>query len=122
MKLWGSMRLDHWSEMKLPKRAELLGHPFQEIYESVYKQLSWHVHGGLAGVMSVEPQNFPYLFGISCQIAGYSYLEILKAAIKEFKLSDPTPTIYKELEFAKIRAAVKGADHEANLRKGFGLS
>ena len=60
---------------------------------------------------------------MSCQIAALGYEEILKAVIKEFKVSNAIPAIDKELEFAKLRAGTGGDEKlEARLRKGLGLS
>jgi hypothetical protein len=71
----------------------------------------------------MKPETFPHLFGISCQIAAKSYEEILRAVIKEFRISAGTPNIYKELDFAKIWAGTKGdLELEARLRKELGLN
>lgn len=123
MTLFGSLKVSHWSDKDLAKRAEMLGKPFEEIYQSLYKQFSWHVHAGLAGFVNAPPETFAYLFGVSCQIAALGYEEILKAVIKEFKVSNAIPAIDKELEFAKLRAGTGGDEKlEARLRKGLGLS
>jgi Family of unknown function (DUF5677) len=121
--LWGTLKVRHWSNRHLSEQVKLLGEPFEEIYHSLYKQLSWHVHAGLAGVANMKPEAFPYVFGVSCQIAALSFEEILKAVIRQFALSSAVPTIYKELEFATIRAGVKGNEKlEGALRQDLGLS
>ena len=120
---WGTLKVRHWSNRHLSEQVKLLGEPFEEIYHSLYKHLSWHVHAGLAGVANMKPEAFPYVFGVSCQIAALSFEEILKAVIRQFALSSAVPTIYKELEFATIRAGVKGHEKlEGALRQNLGLS
>jgi hypothetical protein len=121
--LWGTLKVKHWSQKDLSQQVKMLGEPFAEIYHSLYKQLSWHVHAGLAGVANMKPEAFPYVFGLSCQIAALSFEEILKAVIRQFELSSAVPTIYKELEFATIRTAAKGNDNlEVALRTQLGLA
>lgn len=123
VKFWGGLKVSHWSKKDLSQRAALLGKPFEEIYESLYKILSWHVHPGIAGIVNMKPETFAYLFGISCQIAARSYEEILRAVIKEFRISAGTPTIDKELTFAKYRAGAEGnLEVEAKMRRELGLS
>jgi Family of unknown function (DUF5677) len=120
--LWGSMKVTHWSQKDLYQRTELLGEPFEEVYQSLYKQLSWHAHAGMAGAMNTKPEAFPYLFGVSCQIAALSYEEILSTVIKEFKQSNVMPTIERELKFAKVRSgAGNDPQKEAALRQWLGL-
>jgi Family of unknown function (DUF5677) len=122
IKFWGNLKATHWTKKDLSKRAALLGKPFEEIYESLYKILSWHVHPGIAGIVNMKPETFPYLFGISCQIAARSYEEILRAVIKEFRISAGTPDIDNKLTFAKLRAGAKGdPEIEAKMRRELGL-
>lgn len=120
--LWGSDKVKHWSAKDLAQRAKALSPPYEEIYESLYKQLSWQVHKGLAGAVNMRPETFAYLYGISCQIAALSYEQILNAVIIEFKLSSAKPTILKELEFAKLRAGAENQEQEAAIRRGLGLT
>jgi hypothetical protein len=123
IKFWGNLKVNHWSKKDLSQRAALLGKPFEEIYESLYKILSWHVHPGIAGIVNMKPETFPYLFGISCQIAARSYEEILRSVIKEFRISAGTPNIDEELKFAKLRAGAHGdPELEAKMRKELRLS
>lgn len=44
--------VSHWSDLGLAARTKQLGEPFSELYQSMYRQLSWHVHPGLAGIMT----------------------------------------------------------------------
>ena len=123
MKFWGGLKVSHWSNKNLSQRAALLGKPFEEIYESLYKIFSWHVHPGMAGIVNMKPETFAYLFGISCQIAARSYEEILRSVIKEFKIYAGTPTIQEELTFAKLRAGAEGnLELESRIRKELRLS
>lgn len=121
-KLWGSLKLTHWSERTLAVRAKMLGVPFEETYQFLYKQLSWHAHAGLAGVLNVPPETCATLSIVSCKIAAESYQEILMAVVKEFKLSKATPTIENEFTFARLRAHTKDAQQEAALRQTLDLS
>ncbi len=120
-KLWPKKLPNHWSEKTLRNRAKTLGAPFEEVYESLYKQLSWQVHSGLEGSVNRSPEWFPHLYGVCCQIAALSYDVIVRAAIIEFKLSSAIPTINQELVFAKLRAGTKDLNEEAALRRGLGL-
>jgi hypothetical protein len=122
MSLWGTLKVKHWSKRNLSEQVKMLGEPFEETYHSLSKQVSWHVHAGLTGVLNMKPEAFPYVFGVSCQIAALSFEEILKAVIRQFKLPSAIPTIDKELEFATIRTGAKGNEKlEANLRLKLGL-
>jgi len=116
--LFGTTKLTHWSQMNVADRAKQLGAPFEEIYESLYKILSWNVHGGLAGVNNMSAESFPYLFGIACQIAAESFEQILGSVITKFQISSAIEHIHKEMKFASMRAGATGDERlEAQLRK-----
>ena len=123
MKFWGGLKVSHWSEKNLSQRAVLLGKPFEEIFESLYKIFSWHIHPGMAGIVNMKPETFTHLFGISRQIAARSYEEILRSVIKEFKIYASTPTIQEESTFAKLQAGCEGdLELESRIRKELRLS
>jgi hypothetical protein len=59
--LWGSEKPpDHWSGQKIRERSASLGAPFDELYEIKYRQLSFHTHAGLTGVLGAQAVGGPY--------------------------------------------------------------
>jgi hypothetical protein len=94
--------MSHWSGMKMPGRAKLLGDPFEEIYEVHYPQLSWQVHSGLTGIVNLKAETFTMMCGQAFKIAADSYEEILTAMIEGFDLEKGNEKIKGKLRAAKL--------------------
>jgi hypothetical protein len=100
--LWPKLsRVDHWSGLKMVGRVALLKHPFTEIYETSYPQLSWFVHSGLTGVLNLKAETFIYISANAFQLAAQAYEEILRVMIREFKMNKADTQIEKKMEYAK---------------------
>ncbi len=113
--------LKHWSEMSLEQRAKKLSNPFEDLYACYYKQLSWQVHSGLAGIINQPPQAFANLCTLAIKIAADSYEIILMSCIKEFRLSLANERILDKLEMAKALAGTSGDQQAAAVMKHFGF-
>lgn len=101
--LWPGQKLvEHWSGIKLAKRVELLGAPFDERYAVEYPRLSWYVHAGLTGVANLEAGAFLALCGVALRSSTDSYEQILLAMIDEFKIGKADQKIKDKLNVAKL--------------------
>jgi preprotein translocase subunit SecB len=107
----------HWSGMNLRKRAQILKAPFDAMYETNYKELSWYVHGGLTGVANLEADVFPLLCGTSYEVAIESYRETLRSVIEQLGLHAADANIEKKLEFARLLPFTSGPDEAIQLRQ-----
>ena len=78
--------IKHWSGMDLKKRADMLGSPFDRIYEVNQPQWSWQVHSGITGIANLKKETFTALAGGALNSCGDFYETILSAVIDEFQL------------------------------------
>lgn len=94
--------VSHWSDLSLAARAKKLGAPFDELYQSMYRQLSWHVHPGLAGVMNLDAAVFPAMCGLALEFAFTCYVLVLRAVARELKIDKAVQDIDKKVQLAKM--------------------
>lgn len=121
-KFWAqSDKISHWSGEGLAKRVRRLKQPLEEIYEGLYRQLSWQVHAGIAGVMGIQTVPLAKMCAMAFVIAAVGYTEILTTIIGEFKLSSTLPAIYKEFLYAKYYRVLKTPAEQTAVRKALGL-
>ena len=59
--------------------------------------------------------------GIAFTIAMTSFIEIMTAVIKEFKLDKPNPKIMERMDYAKMAPWTDGGDQAAQLWQELGL-
>ncbi len=115
--LWPkSPDVQHWSLLKLQKRAEMLGEPFHEIYAVEYPRLSWYIHSGLTGVANLSAASLDLMAGIAFTIAMKSYMEIMTAIIHEFKLDKADPKIKNRMLYAKMLPWTDDEQQQSQLR------
>lgn len=75
--LWpGRPDVQHWCLLKMQKRAEIVGQPFDEIYALEYPRLSWYIHSGLTGFANLQKESFELMAGIAFIIAVKSSLRL----------------------------------------------
>jgi hypothetical protein len=94
--------VSHWSDTGLSSRAKTLGEPFNELYVRMYRQLSWHVHPGLAGVMNLDASAFPAMCGLALEFSFTSYALVLCAVAKELKIDKAVANIETKTQLAKM--------------------
>jgi hypothetical protein len=110
--LWPEMRptkghsrgapLKHWSGMTLRERTVKLGHPFDEVYEVKYPQMSWYTHSvGLTG-FDLKRETYPLLAGVYFELAAMCYKALLTSVIDEFKLSVADEKIKSKMRYAQM--------------------
>jgi hypothetical protein len=100
-KLWPkTKRPPHWSLMGLRDRAKRLGAPFEETYETMYAQLSWDVHPGVAGVLNLDENAFPVKCGLALKVAFDSYADLLRAVAQELKIDKGVEKLADKIEVA----------------------
>jgi hypothetical protein len=118
-RLWpGIKRVKHWSGfMDLARRTEVLGHPFEEMYQVNYPQLSWYVHSGVTGVANPTAELLAQLAGVAYIITFHSYAEILKSVIEQFHIDKVDPTVKTKLTFATHVAFTKSREEADQLLK-----
>jgi hypothetical protein len=103
--LWpDERRLNHWSAMDLPGRVQTLKAPFDELYKSQYRRLSWYAHAGLTGVLNFEAEAFEAVAGTALHVAAECYDDILRAIISELQLDKAVDRIYNKLDLARVLA------------------
>lgn len=101
--LWPNKnRVDHWSDLKLGKRVALLKAPFEEIYEVDYPRLSWYVHSGLTGVISLKAETFTYICSYAFKLAVDAYWEVLLTVIRKFKIDKANEKIEQKMKAARM--------------------
>ena len=101
--LWpGPGGVQHWSGKKMYERVELLGAPFEEMYQVEYPRLSWYVHSGLTGVMGLKRETFVAMCGAAFKSSVDSFEIILLRVIKEFQLEKGNDKIKDKLKAAKL--------------------
>jgi hypothetical protein len=116
--LWPQTKLSDlksWSEMNLSKRAELLGEPFDEMYNFYYPRLSWYVHSGLTGVLDLPSDFFPMVHGYALSLSVACYSNILETVIHEMKLDLADDKIHKTLKYATLLPFTKTSEEELEL-------
>jgi hypothetical protein len=95
-------RLTHWSGMSLRDRTAKLGHPFDEIYEVRYPQMSWYTHsGGLTG-FDLKRETYALLAGLYFELASMCYMVFLTGVIEEFKLAIVDEKIKSRMRYAQM--------------------
>jgi len=101
--LWpGRTKLDHWSGKNLKERTDLLGEPYDEIYEVEQPRLSWQVHAGITGVTGLKIETFSAMCGVALKSCTDLYEQILLSMIDEFKIAKADTTIKGKLSAAKL--------------------
>ncbi|HWB97842.1 MAG TPA: DUF5677 domain-containing protein [Bryobacteraceae bacterium] len=113
--------VQHWSLLKMQKRVEKLGLPFNELYAVEYPRLSWYIHSGLTGFVNLEKESFELMAGIAFTIAVKSYMALMAAIIDEFKLNKHDPKIKTRMQFAQMVPWTDGGDQAAQLSRELGL-
>ncbi|HLI63150.1 MAG TPA: DUF5677 domain-containing protein [Terriglobales bacterium] len=94
--------LTHWSGMNLRERTAKLGHPFDEVYEVKYPQMSWYTHSaGLTG-FDLKRETYPKLAGIYFELAAMCYMALLTSVIEEFKLAIADDKIKSKMRYAQL--------------------
>jgi len=107
--------------MKMANRVKDLGAPFDELYAVEYPRLSWYVHSGLTGITNLNRESFELMAGIAFTIAVKSYMEILTAVIREFKLDKADPKIMERMDYAKMAPWTDGEQQAGQLWQELGL-
>lgn len=101
--LWGSEKPpEHWSAKKIRDRSALVGAPFEELYEVKYRQLSFHTHGGLTGVLGIDAATFGAICGDAFAIAATCYEIVLDSVVTELHIRKAIPKIDKGMELARL--------------------
>ena len=102
-RLWPDKKLslDHWTQMKLGRRAEHIGGPINGIFQTEYQSHSWYAHAGLTGVMDTNEEFYWVTNGFSYGLASDSYHLILKSIIQVFEIHAIDRKILKKLEYSK---------------------
>lgn len=97
--LWpGRPDVSHWSLLKIQKRIDMLGGPYDEIYTVEYPLLRWYVHAGLTGFADLPKVS----------------LELMVAMIEEFKLENRDPRIRKRMDYARMLPWTEGQEELAS--------
>jgi Family of unknown function (DUF5677) len=114
----GLKKVKHWSGlMDLARRAEALGHPFDEMYQLNYPQLSWYVHSGVTGVANPTAQLLAQLAGVAYIITFHSYSAILESVIEQFHIEKADPAVKTKLAYAKHVAFTTSQEEADQLLK-----
>lgn len=94
--------LTHWSGMNLKERTAKLGHPFDELYEVKYPQMSWYTHSaGLTG-FDLKRETYRLLAGVYFELAAMCYMTLLTSVIEEFKLAVADDKIKSKMRYAQM--------------------
>jgi hypothetical protein len=107
--------VSHWSDLGLGARTKVLGAPFYELNESMYRQLSWHVHPGLAGVMNFDASAFPAMCGLALNLAFTCYASVLQAVSHELKIDKAVTDIEAKVQLAKMLPFTDNEEQAAQL-------
>jgi hypothetical protein len=113
--------VQHWSLLKMQKRVEKLGQPFNELYAVEYPRLSWYIHSGLTGFANLQKESFELMAGIAFTIAVKAYMALMTAIIEEFKLDKHDPKIKTRMQYARMVPWTDGDEQASQLRKELGL-
>ncbi len=94
--------LKHWSGMNLKERTAKLGHPFDELYEVKYPQMSWYTHSaGLTG-FDLKRETYALLAGTYFEFAAMCYMVLLTSVIEDFKLATADNKIKSKMRYAQM--------------------
>jgi hypothetical protein len=116
--LWGSEKPpEHWSGKKVRDRATAAGDPFEELYEVKYRQLSFHTHAGLTGVLGIDKQTFGAICGDAFGIAATCYEIVLKSVITELHIRKADSKIDKKLDLARLLPGTKNDQERQQLQQ-----
>ena len=118
-RLWtGLKKVKRWSGlMDLARRTEALGHPFDEMYQVNYPQLSWYVHSGVTGVVNPTAELLAQLAGVAYIITFHSYAETLESVIEQFHIEKANPIAKTKLKNAKHVASTQSQEEADQLLK-----
>jgi hypothetical protein len=94
--------LTHWSGMNLKERTAKLGHPFDEVYEAKYPQMSWYTHSAGATGFDLKRETYPLLAGVYFELAAMCYMVLLTSVIEEFKLTAADEKIKNKMRYAQM--------------------
>jgi hypothetical protein len=94
--------LPHWSGKNLRERTVLLGHPFDEVYEVKYPQMSWYTHSAGQTGFDLKRETYPKLAGVYFELAAMCYMVILATIIEEFKLATADDKIKNKMRYAQM--------------------
>jgi hypothetical protein len=94
--------LTHWSGMNLKERTVKLGHPFDELYEVKYPQMSWYTHSAGSTGFELKRETYPLLAGVYFELAAMCYMVLLNSVIEEFKLAVADDKIKSKMRFAQM--------------------
>jgi hypothetical protein len=104
-------QLPHWSGKNLRERTQLLGHPFDEVYEAKYPQMSWYVHSaGLTG-FDLKRETYAQLAGVYFELAAMCYMKTLTTMIEEFKLGIAVDKIKNKMRYAQMMPFTDTDEH-----------
>jgi hypothetical protein len=94
--------LSHWSGKNLRERTQLLGEPFEEVYEAKYPQMSWYVHSaGLTG-FDLKRETYAQLAGVYFELSAMCFMKTLTIMIEEFKLGIADDKIKNKMRYAQM--------------------
>ncbi len=113
--------VQHWSLLRMQKRVEMLGQPYNELYAVEYPRLSWYIHSGLTGFANLQKESFELMAGIAFTIAVKSYMAIMSAIIEEFRLDKHDPKIKIRMQYAHMLPWTDGEEQATHLRTELGL-
>jgi hypothetical protein len=117
-KLWpGIKKLDHWSNKTLKDRADLLGDPYDRIYEIEQPRMSWQVHSGLTGIANFKTETFTGLAGAAFSSSVTAYEAILTSLIKEFQIGKADEKILTKLRLAKLAPFTDSEDEAREMMR-----
>jgi hypothetical protein len=94
--------LPHWSGKNLRERTVLLGHPFDEVYEVKYPQMSWYTHSAGQTGFDLKRETYPKLAGVYFELAAMCYMVTLTTIIEEFKLATADDKIKNKMRYAQM--------------------
>ncbi|MEP7352263.1 MAG: DUF5677 domain-containing protein [Acidobacteriota bacterium] len=111
----------HWSLLKLEKRVEKVGNPFDEIYAIDYPRLSWYVHSGLTGFSQVADTHYHSMAGLSFIIATKSYMALMATIITSLRFDARDPRLKEKMLFAQMAPWTDGKEQVQQLKKELGF-
>jgi hypothetical protein len=94
--------LMHWSGMNLGARTAKLGHPFDELYEVKYPQMSWYTHSAGSAGFDLKRETYPLLAGVYFELSAMCYMVLLTSVIEEFKLVIADEKIKSKMRYAQM--------------------
>ena len=96
-------RIEHWTGLKINKRAEEAGKDYELFYHESFALLSWYLHPGLVGIKGMSTESLEVVFGNSHMLATPLFLDATLLVAKELKLIQAIPQLIdwiKETELA----------------------